>query len=342
MSSSPSSHSLRLADARQLWELCFHDDGVFVDFYFTHCASPQETILHYTPSRYPIGHIGTPRYTLGIGDRQLESLYISGACVHPDYRRGGLMRGMMTELMQAASSSVDAVILIPADEALRSYYQRTFGFATIGQRATTTSLERAIALGHICAPQPSSEAFLRASRTSAQGIRHSLAQCHNILREYSLYPTTLIRTATDGTGSVVGLCLARLVDESLQVDYLDGAPWARQQMLEELLKQTSPSDVSIRLDQSEIDLAHDKVYPWGMLRPLRLMPWLELWAHRHVHECMAFTYQDPLLPHLSGTYHCTAGHVHHTPSLDGAAPRLDLTEVVDRFIPALDIRLVHE
>lgn len=316
-----------LNDARALWQTCFDDDETFVDFYFEHCASASETIVRYQDG-LPIGHIGLPHYHIAISPSiTINAIYISGACVLPEYRQHGVMRQMMTELIQSERTA-EAFFLIPASSELRSYYQRTFGFETISQRITSSVLPS------VMRPLPHSTSqsladTLALSRHEVLGIQHSPRQINNIIREYQLYPYTF---ALHDQG---GIALGRKISNTLYIDYLYGSPKALETLIDCDLQ------LKIRINKIPQDGQPYTAEPWGMLRPLNLMPWLEVWHINNPNETYSFSYIDRLLPHLSGSYTINNSGVHFD-SRQRLHPELSLTKFVQLFVPNLDLALLHE
>lgn len=125
--------------ARTLWSICFPDDDAdFLDFYFSKVARAEDTYLEYNQDGLAVAHIGIIRseYFPRIKQpKRIKLAYISGACVHPDYRGQGLMHKLMQSVEEEERKrGTDALILIPANEKLRAYYGENFGFADAGFR----------------------------------------------------------------------------------------------------------------------------------------------------------------------------------------------------------------
>ena len=125
--------------ARTLWSICFPDDDAdFLNFYFSKVARAEDTYLEYNQNGLAVAHIGIIRseYFPRIKQpKRIKLAYISGACVHPDYRGQGLMHKLMQSVEEEERKrGTDALILIPANEKLRAYYGENFGFADAGFR----------------------------------------------------------------------------------------------------------------------------------------------------------------------------------------------------------------
>lgn len=329
-------HYDKLREAKDLWRACFHDDEAFVDFYFLHCAKSEETLISYDTVDKPIGHIGLPTYYLGLwGNQEVEATYISGACVLPEYRGQGLMRQMMNQVI--CQRHHDAVILIPADNALRSYYQRTFGFDNVGTLTWTDDLS---AIEEAVSPPKNEDLaeFFSQSRRRYFGIHQTREQCQNILLEYSLYPDFgRVITATDTHGQYTGLLLARCTPSVVYIDYIAGDAAVRTELVETIREDYPQRHIQVRIRERHTS---DST-PHGMIRLCRVIPFLQAWLEANTLESFAFSYRDSLLPKLSGSYHGIAGEVMFTPDAFDF-PEITHGELVGRFLPSLDISLLHE
>lgn len=351
--------SYKLSDARALWSLCFDDDETFVDFYFSHVATEDTTLVHYDEAGTPIAHIGLPVYNLLMGDslhEQVACTYISGACVHPSHRRGGLMRQLMTRVLQEAASTFSekwnadmaAVILIPANEDLRRYYARHFGFVTIGTRHYSPELPReaylplttyqeARQLWAHCHYSPH-DLLVRSRTIGGYGLYHSARHWEELRLEYTLSPLSALETIEDENGLCLGLALARFSEGIIYVDHI--AALAGSDAIKDLVRalyRRWGEGHPIRYRHANEPIGA----PWGMIRPILLSPFLHRYASNHESERISFAYQDSLIPELTGSYILERGQVTFRPQvLD--APLLSLEEICHRFIPPIDISLVHE
>lgn len=351
--------SKTLADARALWSLCFDDDEQFIDFYFSHVATEQETLVHYSCDGSPIAHIGLPVYHLRIGegiDQRVVCTYISGACVHPEHRRGGLMRQLMTRVLQDAATTpwdrwdarMAAVILIPASEELRQYYTKHFDFVTIGRRHYSAQVPDYAFLSPL--PKQASGILSTDHRRTPQhllargrtlgdyGLYHSQTQWEALQHEYSLSASSTIEYVCDKEGECQGLALARLGDDAIYVDYI--VALAGTDALERLinalrLRWTGELPILFRhANQAEGQ-------PWGMIRPVCLMDFLRRHIQTSGGDMPSFSYTDRLIPDLTGTYSLEGGEVIFRAGVH-EAPQLSLEEICHLFIPPIDISLVHE
>lgn len=349
----------KLSDARALWSLCFDDDETFIDFYFSQVATEDTTLVHYNEHGTPIAHIGLPVYYLCMGDglhEEVACTYISGACVHPIYRRGGLMHQLMTRVLQEVATTpwdkwnadMAAVILIPANEELRRYYTRHFGFVTIGTMHYSHELPREayLPLPQSGVTEPrwayyrhSPHNLLVHSRTlGGYGLYHDARHWRDIQLEYALSPLSAIETIQDEKGLYLGLALARLSEGIIYVDYIVALAGSDAiERLIEALRQRWGKNCPIHYRHANTPEGN----PWGMIRPTKLLPFLHRYASSHKGELISFAYQDDFISNLTGTYLIEEGQVVFRPEVL-EAPLLSIEEFCQRFIPPIDISLVHE
>lgn len=335
-----------LRQARQLWEACFSDDSVFVDFYFTYCAERDQTLIRYDEACKPIGHIGLPRYMIPIGRGEACPVqYISGACVLPEYRRGGIMREMIRQSMRdarAAAFGCVAQTLIPASDDLRRYYHRTAGFAPIGHRYEVDWSDAVLDTLMPLAPASTPAELLLAASSRATGLRHTLAQCERVLIEYTLYPHTIVQCVYDPEGRCAALCLARYEHQVLYIDYLLGDQESVSRLLTHFGESLCPERVRLRLSAWQAEVLRVEGEAQGMIRIVDLVALLEAWLRSHPTEEVDFCYEDSFLPELSGRYRRVGSRVLHDAN-DQTLPPIDHDTLVARYLPtSLDFRLLHE
>lgn len=119
---------------KALWKLCFPaDSDEFVDLYFRmrytdgiNSAVVQEGRVIAALQRIP--------YPMTFAGDVVQTAYISGACTHPDFRGKGVMRSLLAEAHRRMyREGVVLSTLIPAEESLRAYYDRS-GYALCFQQ----------------------------------------------------------------------------------------------------------------------------------------------------------------------------------------------------------------
>ncbi len=268
-----------LQDARWLWEQCFpEDDSLFLDFYFSEVAQAHDTYIDYNESGRPIAHIGILRYAYEAKPNRTLA-YISGACTLPEARQQGLMKQLMTRVIKEEKErGSEALILIPADEDLRRYYSKHFGFVDTAPYLSLAPQEYALYLDALD-PKPllytDAPSALSASPLSPQHIRYTREQCQAIIEEYSRFPIGIYRTLSTEQG-VRGLLLARHTDSKLYVDCLIGDKATRQRLLADIQSEYPdlPCQVQYLFPDEDLRRLLDANFapsprPWGMALPLK-------------------------------------------------------------------------
>lgn len=117
-------------EARKLWEMCFDDFPGFTELYFKKRYTDQNTIAVYRDDQM-VSVLQLLSYPFYFLNQTSKSAYISGACTHIDYRNKGAMHQLLVEsLKHLNQTNVPICTLIPAEEWLFGYYQKT-GFETL-------------------------------------------------------------------------------------------------------------------------------------------------------------------------------------------------------------------
>lgn len=280
--------SKKLQDARKLWSICFPADTEgFLDYYFSRIATEDDTYILYDETKTALAHIGILRYTYMLGEKRLQLAYISGACTHPDYRKKGLMNRLMSEVIDSErTKGMNALILIPADDMLRVYYNKTFGFQNAASLGVY-SLEDY--WGYFASKETSHHWFPRAKdiyyllqrdyQYRKYHISFTLKQARDIIDEY---------VSTEGAYSLsvydhntcVGLLLARIAQGVCYIDSIIG-DYRTQKELIKNLSNSLGIDVEIKVNNifDSIDTHMGEFIPWGMFLPLAPTEDSEIYKH---------------------------------------------------------------
>ena len=109
---------------RELWKTCFNDSEEFMDIYFEekYTDACNHTLR---PDGKVVAAMQLLPYRMTFYDTVLHAGYVSGLCVHPDYRRRGLAAQLLREAHRDLYRQGGTIsFLIPANDYLRHYYER--------------------------------------------------------------------------------------------------------------------------------------------------------------------------------------------------------------------------
>lgn len=107
----------------RLWKDTFHDSDEYINLVFDAYFNPEFVEYEERDGRVVSAMMAVP-YCFGNGRNRLHGLYLCGLATDPEYRRKGIMSGMidrLAERMQASEYSF--LFLIPADVGLQRYYK---------------------------------------------------------------------------------------------------------------------------------------------------------------------------------------------------------------------------
>lgn len=254
-----------LQDARTLWELSFPTDSAeFLDFYFSRVAKAENTYIEYNEAGEAIAHIGIQRYGHGI-DEDLKLAYVAGACTRPEARGKGIMQALMHRVITIErGKGTSALILIPADEGLRKYYNKHFGFCNAATRSRL-SLNAYLELLKQEEPRSysatSAESLLCQAMHGHSHISYSLETARAVLDEYRIMEGASCLTIKE-EGLYKGLILLRQDNEKSYIDALIGDSKVLSTWLEE--HHDMQAEVSYIFNKRK-DIKQE---PWGMYLPL--------------------------------------------------------------------------
>lgn len=117
-------------EVKKLWKLCFNDDEKFMKMYFR-LRYNNDTNLTLQSGGKVIAALQMLPYPMGLGDAEINTAYISGACTHPDYRNRGVMHELLSQaFIRMLHDGVVLSTLIPGEPGLFGYYARE-GYAPV-------------------------------------------------------------------------------------------------------------------------------------------------------------------------------------------------------------------
>lgn len=114
-------------ETRALWELCFGNEGGWIDAFLETAFDPQHTRI--------LTRLGRAAAALTWMDAECEGrklAYLYAIATHPDFRGQGLCRELMTQThRELAQMGYVGTVLVPADAGLRQMY-RKMGYENFG------------------------------------------------------------------------------------------------------------------------------------------------------------------------------------------------------------------
>ena len=241
---------------RALWKLCFGDAEEFVQLYFAKKYTDQANSYTLLEGKL-IAALQRLPYQMNVRGEEVQAVYVSGVCTHPDYRGMGVMRKLLKEAhARMHSDGVEWSVLIPANADLFDYYARS-GYTTPPVSCCQHIVQQAI---------PGQDTFLLESYLSKDSWNKDEAFLF-LDRKLHAMPCALLHTASDFeviledlflAGGVVcvsrnpeneinGLLLARRAEEKLEVmeAFADSLTIANALQQQALLALQLPQDTTV-------------------------------------------------------------------------------------------------
>ena len=105
-------------EVMNLWRICFNDTEEFLRLYFERRYNDADTAVFRENGRI-VSALQMLPYPMTWYGKTVMTSYISGACTHPSFRSGGLMRKLLAEAFLSMKSRKTAFsILIPQEPRL--------------------------------------------------------------------------------------------------------------------------------------------------------------------------------------------------------------------------------
>ncbi|MBQ9832776.1 MAG: GNAT family N-acetyltransferase [Clostridia bacterium] len=84
--------------AKELWHICFEEDGsAFVDYYFEHRTSAENVLAAFLPDGEMIGMMHILPYTVSFYGVLKKGSMVAGVATHPNHRKKGICRALFEE-----------------------------------------------------------------------------------------------------------------------------------------------------------------------------------------------------------------------------------------------------
>lgn len=122
---------------KNLWKLCFNDSEEFTELYFR-LRYNNDINIAIQSGEEVIAALQMLPYPMTFEGEDIHTVYISGACTHPDYRNRGVMHELLSQAFaRMLHNNVALSTLIPAEPWLFDYYGSS-GYAPVFRYAEET------------------------------------------------------------------------------------------------------------------------------------------------------------------------------------------------------------
>lgn len=109
-----------IKQTKELWQLCFNDDSVFLDYCYKERTAPENILCSVEGGRVTAMLHMIPRAVMKQGKRISVTL-IAGVATDPEFRGRGVAHALLNEAESVCNA--EALILKPADDGLFKFYE---------------------------------------------------------------------------------------------------------------------------------------------------------------------------------------------------------------------------
>lgn len=344
-----------ISSARVLWELSFQDDAAFLDLYFGKLVKANEIYLLEEEPHKAIAHIHADQFALHLYDSERVGVqgvatYISGACTHPKHRGKGAMQQLMQAVLcEEAERGHLLCMLIPADQDLRSYYQKHFGFETRSYAYTTES--ELLAVGSTYRKTnniiedchtPIDVLYNGERGIRLIGVWHSREDWAGIVEQYQQTKHTWLRTipSASNQNDIDALALGRTEKDGIYIDALVGDDTNKRKLIEIIRNESAQKPLIFALPHRAE--GNVRIAPRGMVRPANCPRLMNLYAHMHPKEVHSFSLSDEIIPSNTGYYELKNGQCVFIAGEIQLERLITLHTFIHRFVPELSMQLMND
>lgn len=300
--------------AKELWNHCFTDGKAFTELYFQKRYTDENT-LSLTKGEQMIAMLQLLPYPFQFLNKQVDTAYISGACTHPEYRQQGAMRKLLTQSLEhLQKSEIPICTLIPAEEWLFGYYQKS-GFETIFYNSTYSidvpkykhESNVVVTFNHTF-NQDSYDYLHKKWMKKKAAILHPVTDFEVILADLQLAEGQVFTAHIKN--EVVGVAIAYYnpEDKKIHVNELASRDICiNQELFEAMSKYFSTNELVVIAPPYD-----DKKRKLGMLRIIQAKEILTLFAESKPLWETDFYLKDPILVNNQGAYQVKEGKLTYT------------------------------
>ncbi len=298
--------------AKKLWDLCFNDDPAFTDLYFKKRYTDNNTIA-LSEQGAIVSVMQLLSYPLTYRQHVLPSSYVSGACTDPKMRGKGLMSKLLKKALgRLYKQGIPICTLIPAHDWLFDYYGNS-GFSTLFYNSFTTGDVNNIKISNkdfLVAIEdeysPNSYEYLEKKLLQKEcSILHTKDDYEVILEDLKLAGGKVITAYY--LGNIVGITIAYLNSEASTV-YINELQYDNESIKEFLIYKSCDY-----FNTDKFHITHhanlDQGDPFGMLRVVRALDMINLYASENPHIKQEFYLKDSIIKENTGYYNVSNGSV---------------------------------
>ncbi|KAA6346838.1 hypothetical protein EZS27_005688 [termite gut metagenome] len=324
-----------MEQVKALWKLCFEDGDAFVDMYFNLRYTDEVNIAIQRGNKI-VSALQMIPYPMTFCGANIRTSYISGACTHPDYRKSGIMRELLSQAFaRMYSGGVLISTLIPATPRLVDYYAR-MGYAPVFNYS-----KRILPLTEIL---PTNESISVERTTEYQEciynylnrkiskrpccIQHTEADFKVVLADLLLSAGNVISAIGKGK-KVEGVAIAIAKGETLYVSELCAES---REIENELLRQAAILCGCTRLHITIPPVEALESFPLGMARIIDAKGVLELFAARHPEIETNIELHDGSLSLNTGYYTLRNGKCMVSKESQRTPLRLTINELTEKVL----------
>ncbi len=298
-----------------LWRICFNDTEDFLRLYFERKYSDADTAVLRENGRI-VSALQMLPYPMTWYGKTVMTSYISGACTHPSFRSGGLMRKLLTEAFLTMKSRKTAFsVLIPQEPRLYDYYARA-GYAPV-LAYTPENYYLSVRNDNPAVSFPAREElrpeelypYFRAQMEKRKNcVQHPAEDFRTVLDELYLSGGSLL-LLKDARGQIGGMAFALPCPDKILInELLYESDSGKEALLQAAAHKWGKGEIECRVPVG----SGRKAAPKGMARIIDAFQVLSVYASTHPRKTLFLRINDPDIPSNNGYYRLMNGRTFRT------------------------------
>lgn len=293
---------------RELWNLCFNDDEAFTRLYFAMRYNEEVNIVLEREGKV-LSALQMLPYPMTFHQNVIATAYISGACTHPDYRKMGVMKQLLTDAFaKMYERNIPLTTLIPANKPLFDYYYQ------MGYSSVFDYTEQIIKVDDLICSLPVTLKVIKAFDDETLHFFNLKMSQRNCCIQHSQEDIDVIFAATQlekngeifavyHANKVVGVAFAYTKEEKTYIlELVSEDNEIQNTALFKIALHTGSKEISyLQLPQK------DNSKSLGMARVIDAERLLQLYAKQYPQISISFELTDSIIQHNNATYYINKG-----------------------------------
>lgn len=301
---------------KDLWRICFDDSDGFIDLYFR-LRYRNDINVYKTQDGHIVSALQMIPYPITFYKSEINSSYISGACTHPDYRRKGMMQKLLVKSFKKMyRQNVEVSTLIPANKELFDYY-RSLGYNSVFKYkdkkiVPCDRVKDNIIIKNVNTYRQDVYDYLNTRmHTRNCCVQHTEKDFKVILSDINIGDASML--CAWQKEKIVGIVIYYTIENITYISEM----FVENRMVGKQLVSVIYGQYKTEEIKQFVQSSAQNSKSLGMIRIIKVLPLLKIYAHNHLGDNMNVRVVDPIIEENTGYYKLHNGECSYSKQDDG-------------------------